>query len=439
MNSSFFAVGKVQIAFALCALCAMILAPLAEVKGQAAPQGTITVEKEIVGTTTVSASDFSFLINGTSSTAFEADGSNEVTLATGTYDITEAQVVGYTPTYAGCDDILLTATNTPVCTITNTATTTGSSTSTPTTTTGMLVVNKIVNGGPAATSSFSFAVNGGANTAFEADGSNVLELATGTYSVTEVPAANYTPTYSNCSNVTIDAGATTTCTITNNFNVGGGQLYEITGIVWDDENEDGVIDSGESRLQNWTVSASQTGEITRTDTTDSNGRYALLVTGGEWLVSQTTQADWDQTFPSGNTHTVNATGTATSTIPLGDYNFGNDRDTSGGGGGGNGVRIELRDNDDDDDDNDSGGGRSDDDEDEDDDDDTTGSSIGGQVLGEQTSVFPYGAPDTGLGGMSNELRKMEGTAMAPLLGTVLVLLLGFGIAQAIRHKEGGAF
>ncbi len=434
MNSSFFAVGKVQIAFALFALCAMILAPLAEVKAQAVPpQGTITVEKQIVGTTTVTASDFSFLINGASSTPFEADGSNDLTLATGTYDITEAQVAGYTTIYFGCDDIMLTATNTPVCTITNTATTTGSGTSTPTTTTGMLMVNKIVNGGPAATSSFSFAVNGGTASAFEADGSNLVELATGTYSITETPAANYTPTYSNCSNVVIDVGATTTCTITNNFNVGGGQLYEITGVVWNDEDEDGVFDSGESGLQDWIVSASQTGEITRTDMTDANGRYTLLVTDGQWVVSQTTQNNWDQTFPSGNTHTVNATGTATSTIPLGDYNFGNDRDTSNGGGSsGNGVRIELRDNDDndsndndDDDDNDGGGaGTIDDDED-----DFTGGAPGGQVLGEQTSIYPVGAPNTGFGGASG------GTTSVPFMITVLVLALGFAAAQISRRNS----
>lgn len=414
--------------FALLALCAMILVPLADVKGQVAPQGTLTVNKVIMGTTTASADDFSFLINNGSSTAFEADGSNDVTLSIGTYDVTEDPVAGYDITYSGCDNVMLTATNTPVCTITNTASTTNS-TSTPTTTptTGTLIVNKVVSGGSAATSSFSFRINGGATTTFETDGSNVIaNLATGTYAVTEVPVANYTPTYSNCGSIAITAGATSTCTITNNFNVGGGQLYELTGIVWDDEDEDGVLDPGENGLNNWTVSAAQTGEVTRTDSTDSNGRYSLLVTDGDWSVTQGTQSNWDQTFPSGGSYTVSATGTGTTTIVLGDYNFGNDQDSSGGGGG-NGKKIELTDNDNDDEDDDnSGGGRIDND---DDDDDTTGTggTPSGQVLGEQTSVYPYGAPDTGFGGMS---QNTNGSTWIPLLGMVLLFLLGFGVMRA---------
>lgn len=528
MNSSIFAAGKVQAALALCALCALVLAPLTVVQGQAAPQGTITVNKEIVGTTTVSADDFSFLINGGTETQFEADGSNEVMLDAGIYTITEPAAAGFVTTYSGCEDINLTASGTATCTITNTASTTpdpgylvvnkvivgttsataddfsfdivegitpvetdepfeadGSNvyeleagsysvteddpgsgfivtyanslngdencdalsitpnatttctiTNTATTSpteTGTLVVEKVINGGTEATSSFSFLLNGGATTTFETDGVNVFtDLATGTYTVTEVPFANYTPTYSNCMNVDVLANATTTCTITNTFNVGGGQLYEITGLVWDDEDEDGIFDGNEDPLSGWTVRGEQTGEITRTDVTDSNGRYTLLVTNGDWEVSQVTQSGWDQTHPAGGTYTVSATGTAITTIVLGDYNFGNDRDTTsggGGGGGGNGIRIELTDDDDDDDDNGGAGGRTDDD---DDDDDTTPGGPGGIVLGEQTSVYPYGAPDTGFGGMSEELSKMDGAAALPLLSMIGVMLIGFAVARTMR-------
>jgi hypothetical protein len=295
----------------------------------------------------------------------------------------------------------------------------------------------VVNGGYATADDFQFLINGGATTTFEADGSNIVSgLATGTYAVTELPSANYTPTYSNCGSIIIGANATTTCTITNNFNVGGGQLYEITGIVWDDEDEDGVLDSGEDPLQNWTVNASATGEITRTDATDSNGRYSLVVTGGDWTVSEDVQSNWDQTFPAAGTYTVNATGTGTTTLVLGDYNFGNDQDSSsgGGGGGGNGKKIELTssNNDDDDDDNDSGGGSTTDD---DDDDDTSGAGgPSGQVLGAQTSAYPYGAPDTGFGGMSTG-NKMDSTTWIPLVGMVLVFLFGFGALRAVGKDE----
>ena len=85
-------------------------------------------------------------------------------------------------------------------------------------TTGTLIVKKIVSGGPATASQFSFSVNGGPATPFEADGQNDLTVAAGTYTVTETPPANYTASYNNCSNVAVAAGGTATCTITNTFN-----------------------------------------------------------------------------------------------------------------------------------------------------------------------------------------------------------------------------
>jgi hypothetical protein len=552
MNSSIFAVGKMHIAFAFIALCAMILAPFMEVKAQAA-QGTLTVNKVISGTTTVPFTDFSFLINGTGETGFEADGSNQVTLNVGTYDITEPAVAGFVTTYSGCEDVVLTATNSPTCTITNTASTSGSldpgylvinkvitgttsasaddfsfdivknfitpvetnepfeadgsnvyelstglysitedsalgftatyanslngdldcdsllvtpnatttctitntasstgGTGTTTPSTGTLVVKKVLMGGNAATSSFSFMINGGATTTFDADGTNVVTgLATGTYAVTEVPAANYTPTYSNCTSAVVTAGATTTCTITNNFNVGGATLYEIEGYVWHDEDEDGVFDEDEDPLSGWMVTASATGELNRTDTTDAEGFYQMLVTEGTWTVSQTVQEGWEQTYPTGNTNhqvtfedeeEVTWFNPLTWFLPLAHaqaapqlFNFGNaqiaQNNGGGGGGGGNGVRIELTDDDDDDDDrdddNDSGGGRSDDDDDDD--------TPAGQVLGEQTSVFPYGAPDTGMGG--GELHKMDSSKSLPLMTLVLASLIGLGFIRSIKDDE----
>lgn len=567
MNSSIFTVGKMQVLslLALFALCAMILAPLAEVKAQAISTATLTVEKEVVidgiATTSVPYTDFSFLINGTGETDFEADGSNDVQVATGTpVTITEVPVDGYVTTYTDCEDIVLAATSsTATCTITNTATTTGGGapdtgflvvnkvisgttsvqaddfsfdldhvgtadgdetdvdfdvdgvtyelgtgvysvvendpgddfsvtynaastdgigwvlddcnlmlvtpnatttctitntatstggTGTTTPGTGMLMVNKVISGGPASASDFSFVINGGATTTFEADASNLISnLATGTYAITEVPAANYTPTYSNCMGAVIAEGTTTTCTITNTFNVGGAQLHEIEGYVWNDEDEDGVFDENEDPLQGWTVTGSSDGELNRYDTTDVEGFYQLLVTEGTWTVSQTVQDGWEQTYPTGNTnHEVTFVDDEVTAwwnplnwfVPIANaqaapqlFNFGNAQIAQGGGGGGggggNGVRIELRDdNDDDDDDNDSGGGSSDDD----DDDDSSGAP-GGQVLGEQTSVFPYGAPDTGMGGG----HKMDGSKSIPLMTLVLASLIGLGFMRTLRREE----
>jgi len=543
MHFSVFAERKYLALCACIALCAIVLAPFAFIQAQAAPQGTITINKEIVGTTTVAANTFSFLINGGSETQFEIDGSNDVQLNVGTYTITEPAVAGYVTTYENCQNINLTASGTATCTITNTAsstaggldpgylvvnkviqgtttvaasdftfdltrnvitpietnepfaaggsnvyelpsglysvlednpgslftvtygnslnahancanllvspnatttcTITNTATSTGTTTpeTGTLVVKKVVNGGSNGVTSFSFLLNGGATTTFGASGEHVFSgMATGSYTVSEVPFANYTPTYSNCMNATVLVNATTTCTITNTFNVGGGQLYEITGIKWNDEDGDGVFDNNENPLSGWTIRAEQTGETPRVDVTDTNGRYTLLVTSGDWTVSEIQQSGWNITYPQNGTHTVTATGTATSTILVGDYNFGNqvDADSSGGGGGGgggNGVHIELRntgnDDDDDDDNGSSGGGRT----------DGNNGSGGGTttppplVLGDQTTIYPYGAPNTGVGGMFNAQERMDGAATLPLLSMILVMLVGFGIARAMRDPH----
>jgi hypothetical protein len=83
---------------------------------------------------------------------------------------------------------------------------------------GTLVVKKVVkndNGGSKVASDFSFQVNGGTAQAFEADGQNDLTVEAGTYSVTEPAVSGYSTTYDNCTNVSVAAGGTATCTITN--------------------------------------------------------------------------------------------------------------------------------------------------------------------------------------------------------------------------------
>ena len=102
---------------------------------------------------------------------------------------------------------------------------------------GTLIVNKTVtndNGGTKAYSDFSFTVGSGSSTtgtvaatAFDSDGSISVSVTEGTYSVAEVglPITGYTTSYANgsnanpnCTSLTVTAGGTTTCTITNNDN-----------------------------------------------------------------------------------------------------------------------------------------------------------------------------------------------------------------------------
>ncbi len=82
---------------------------------------------------------------------------------------------------------------------------------------GTLIVNKVVVNGAATPDDFSFQVNGGAATPFEADGSNSVPVAPGTYDVTEVlPLPDgYIETGNTCVDVVVASGETETCTITN--------------------------------------------------------------------------------------------------------------------------------------------------------------------------------------------------------------------------------
>ena len=156
---------------------------------------------------TKTAADFSFKVNGGSATAFEADGQNDLTVNAGNYSVTEPAAAGYTTTYDNCNELTLANGGTATCTITNN--------DQP----AKLIVKKIVindNGGTKTAADFSFKVNGGSATAFEADGQNDLTVNAGNYSVTEPAAAGYTTTYDNCNELTLANGATATCTITNN-------------------------------------------------------------------------------------------------------------------------------------------------------------------------------------------------------------------------------
>jgi uncharacterized repeat protein (TIGR01451 family) len=82
---------------------------------------TLIVKKVVVndnGGTKV-ASDFSFQVNGGGAQAFEADAQNDLTVAAGTYNVTEVAAAGYTTTYQGCAQIVLPLGGSATCTITN--------------------------------------------------------------------------------------------------------------------------------------------------------------------------------------------------------------------------------------------------------------------------------------------------------------------------------
>jgi hypothetical protein len=172
--------------------------------------GTLTVTKVLDNGDggNNSCQDFSFSVNGSAPVAFESDCSNSLTLAAGTYTITEPAVSGYSTTRSNCDNVQLTSGGSATCTITNNDIPVN------------VTINKSVtnnNGGLKTANNFSFQINGGSAIAFEADGSNVVSVrANTTHNITEVLDSGYVSTRTaGCSNINLDSGGNATCTITN--------------------------------------------------------------------------------------------------------------------------------------------------------------------------------------------------------------------------------
>lgn len=167
--------------------------------------------------------------------------------------------------------------------------------------------------------------------------------------------------------------------------------YKVEGYVWNDVNENGIYEtastSAESPLANWVVAITN-GSTTATTTSDVNGLYTFTVPAGNWTITESLQSGWSTTTPS--TYAVS--------VPVAhEYNFGNVQDKEvvdeGGNGDGGGTSLSegrrhsgsaTRTNRDQDQDEDLGMGGD--------------FPFAGQVLGDQVSVVPNGAPNTGHGG-----------------------------------------
>ena len=82
---------------------------------------TLTVNKVVVNDNggSKTASDFTVAVNGGAPVAFEADGSNTLTVSAGAYTIAEPAVAGYAASLSNCSGIVLAAGGNATCTITN--------------------------------------------------------------------------------------------------------------------------------------------------------------------------------------------------------------------------------------------------------------------------------------------------------------------------------
>ena len=93
----------------------------------------------------------------------------------------------------------------------------------------------------------------------------------------------------------------------------------VSGIVFNDINNNGQQDTGEINLEGWTLQLSQTGQPAKAITTDAAGAYTFGdLCDGNYTLALVPKSGWEQTSPtSPNTISVNLSGGAT--IPNNDF------------------------------------------------------------------------------------------------------------------------
>ncbi len=124
---------------------------------------------------------------------------------------------------------------------------------------------------------------------------SIDNLVPATYTVEETAQSGWTASTSASRSVEVSAGQDVT-----DIDFGNYQPPEIFGRKWRDDSGDGVLDSGEVFLPDWTISITGPNSFSSSTTTDSNGGYSFSgLVPGTFTVSEVNQSGWTQTSPSG--------------------------------------------------------------------------------------------------------------------------------------------
>ncbi len=191
-------------------------------------------------------------------------------LNAGTYTITESETAGWSLTDLTCtdpsaDSTVDVGTRTATINVVTGETVKCVFTNSQSATLHVIKVLPNDDGGTATPDEFSFSVNGGSATSFEADGQNDLSVAAGTYSVVETnPQTGYALSYDNCTDVVIPSGGEATCTITND------DVAPTLKLVKQVTTDDG----GDETAADWTLSAGGTNGFS--DSGDSSTFHTVL-------------------------------------------------------------------------------------------------------------------------------------------------------------------
>ncbi len=125
----------------------------------------------------------------------------------------------------------------------------------------------------------------------------------GSYTVAVAGQTGYVPTVPASGTLAVTAGRGQTI---DNLDFGEFQTVAIAGEVFDDADDNGVLDTNESGLAGWTINLlNGSNQIVNTATTDSNGNYSLTGIGpGTFTLAEVVQAGYVQTAPASRTYSI---------------------------------------------------------------------------------------------------------------------------------------
>ena len=124
----------------------------------------------------------------------------------------------------------------------------------------------------------------------------------GTYTLEEVPQSGYVQTTAPASySVTVVPGENPT-----GLNFGDFQLATVSGEVFNDLNDSGVLNANDPGLSGWTVELlNSSNQVIASDTTNSNGLYSFSNVGpGTYTIEDVLQAGYIQTAPASGSFSI---------------------------------------------------------------------------------------------------------------------------------------
>lgn len=180
--------------------------------------------------------------------------------------------------------------------------------------TGSLTVTKNAVGG---NGTFAFTGTAGTFTITTVAGVGsytINNLVPGVYSVTETSQTGWAQTGNSCASVTVLAGQTATCTVSN-----VAATSSISGVVYYDFNRNGKKDNNEQGQVGWTVKLKVNDDAIATTVTDAQGKYSFMnLAPNTYTVKEVDQDGWKQTSKNPDPIVITTSNTEVTKI-----NFGN--------------------------------------------------------------------------------------------------------------------